>query len=49
MGLFSKVRKALYSTAKVLGDLDAIKEDKVAKRLKNRVKGKVAVKFLKKI
>lgn len=49
MGLFSKVRKALYTTAKVLGDIGAVKEGKVARRVKNRIKGKIAGNILNKI
>ncbi len=48
MGLFSKVRKVLYDTAKVLGDIDAIKKGKMGKRIKNRIAGKIVGKILKK-
>lgn len=49
MGLISKVRSALYTSAKVLGDVDAVKKGKVGKRVKNRVKGKIAGKILGKL
>ena len=48
MGIFSKIRKVLYGTAKVLGDADAVISGKVGKRVKNRVLGKIAGKILKK-
>lgn len=48
MGLFSKVRNALYTSAKVLGDVDAVKDGKVVTRVKNRIKGKIVGKFLSK-
>jgi hypothetical protein len=49
MGLFSKIRTSLYTVAKVLGDVDAVKEGRVAKRVKNRILGKVAGKILNKL
>jgi hypothetical protein len=36
-----KIRRAAYKTAKVLGDIQAVKKGKVAKRVKNRVVGKL--------
>jgi hypothetical protein len=33
MGLFSKIRGGLYKTAKVLGDISAIKNGKILKRI----------------
>lgn len=36
-----KIRRAAYKTAKVLGDVQAVKKGKVAKRVKNRVVGKL--------
>jgi hypothetical protein len=45
----SKIRKALYTSAKALGDVDAVKKGKVGKRVKNRITGKLAGKVLKKL
>ena len=45
----SKTRSLLYKTAKVLGDIDAVKKGKAGKRVKNRVLGKLTVKLLKKL
>ena len=36
-----KIRRAAYKTGKVLGDVQAVKKNKVAKRIKNRVVGKL--------
>lgn len=41
MSVISKIRKVLYTTAKVLGDVGAVKSGKVGRRVKNRVKGKI--------
>lgn len=49
MGLISKLRKALYKTAKTLGDADAIVKGTVVKRVKRRIAGKLAGKALKKL
>lgn len=49
MGIFSKIRKLLYGTAKTLGDVDAIASGKVGKRVKNRILGRIAGKILKKL
>lgn len=49
MGKISKLRSALYSTAKVLGDVDAVKKGKVGKRVKKRVLGKITGKLLGKL
>ena len=49
MRLIPKIRKSLYNSAKALGDIDAIKEGKIAKRVKNRIAGKLTGKMLKKI
>ena len=46
MGLFGKLRSALYGTAKILGDANAIAKGKVLKRVKNRVLGKIAGKII---
>ncbi len=45
----SKTRSALYKTARILGDVDAVKKGKVGKRVKNRVLGKLTGKLLKKL
>lgn len=45
----SKIRAALYKTAKVLGDVNAAKEGKVGKRVERRVAGKFTGKLLKKL
>lgn len=49
MGKISKTRSILYKTAKILGDVDAVKKGKVGKRVKRRVAGKVVGKLLRKI
>lgn len=49
MGIFSKVRNVLYTSAKVLGDVDAVKEGKVITRVKNRIKGKITGKIIGKL
>ena len=43
----SKTRSALYKTAKVLGDIDAVKKGKVGKRAENRIIGKLTGRLLK--
>lgn len=48
MGILSKFRNALYSSAKTLGDVQAVKEGKVITRVKNRIKGKIVGRFLSK-
>ena len=45
----SKTRSVLYKTAKVLGDIDAVKKGKVGKRVKSRLLGKLTGKLLKKL
>ena len=37
-----KIRSFLYSTAKILGDLNAIRRHKIRTRVTNRVTGKVS-------
>jgi hypothetical protein len=49
MGLLSKIRRSLYSTAKILGDVDAVAKGNIVKRVRNRITGKIAGKILKKI
>lgn len=36
----NKIRSILYGTAKILGDINAIKKGKVGKRIARRVAGK---------
>lgn len=45
----SKTRSALYKTARILGDVDAVKKGKVGKRVKKRLLGKLTGKLLKKL
>lgn len=49
MSKISKIRSLLYTTAKVLGDVDAVRKGKVGKRVKKRVLGKIAGKLLGKL
>jgi hypothetical protein len=49
MGLLGNIRKALYSTAKTLGDVQAVKKGKVVERVKNRIVGKLTGKLLKRL
>jgi hypothetical protein len=48
MGLISKIRKSLYGSAKLLGDVDAVKKGKIAQRIKNRLIGKITGRFISK-
>lgn len=41
-----KIRRAAYKTGKALGDVQAVKKNKVARRVKNRIVGKLAAKAL---
>jgi len=41
-----KIRRAAYKTGKVLGDVQAVKKNKVVRRVKNRLIGKMAAKAL---
>lgn len=45
----SKTRSALYKTARILGDIDAVKKGRAKTRIKNRVKGKLLGKLLSKL
>lgn len=45
----SKTRSILYKTARVLGDINAVKKGKAGKRVKNRLLGKLTGKLLKKL
>lgn len=44
-----KVRKALYKTAKTLGDVNAVSKNKVGKRIGRRLAGKVTGRLLGKL
>lgn len=44
-----KIRRAAYKTARVLGDVQAVKKGKVARRVKNRVVGKMLGKAVSKL
>ena len=41
-----KIRRAAYKTGKTLGGVQAVKKNKVARRVKNRIIGKMAAKAL---
>lgn len=43
------IRDGLYKTARVLGDAQAVKKDKIVKRVARRVAGKVVGGFFKKL
>jgi hypothetical protein len=43
----SKIRKALYTTAKILGDVQAVQTNTVPKRIARRAAGKATGKLLK--
>lgn len=43
----SKIRTILYSVAKILGDVDAVKKGRVKQRVKNRIIGKFTSKLFK--
>lgn len=45
----SKIRKALYTTAKALGDVQAVQNNKVPERIARRAAGKATGKLLKSI
>lgn len=38
----SKIRKLLYTLAKILGDINAIRRGRIKQRIKNRIVGKYA-------
>jgi hypothetical protein len=48
MGLLNKIRSALYGSAKILGDVNAVKKGKIKQRIKNRIIGKITSRFIKK-
>lgn len=41
----SKIRTALYKSAKLLGDVNAVKSNKVGERIVSRVSGKVSARM----
>lgn len=43
----SKIRKLLYTTAKYLGDIQAIRQGRVKQRIWNRIVGKLTGRFFK--
>lgn len=45
----NKVRKGLYKTARILGDVNAVKKGKVGKRLVRRAAGKQTGKALRRL
>lgn len=45
----NKVRKGLYKTARILGDINAVKKGKVGKRVGRRVAGRQAGKAIRKL
>lgn len=45
----NKVRKGLYKTARILGDVNAVKKGKVGKRIARRTTGRQTGKLLKKL
>ena len=46
MGLITKIRSLLYGSAKILGDVSAVSQGKVANRVRNRIFGSIAGKIL---
>jgi hypothetical protein len=49
MGLIGSIRKALYGSAKTLGDVQAVRKRKIVTRIKNRILGKISGKILGKL
>ena len=49
MGILSKFRNILYTSAKTLGDVQSVKEGKVITRVKNRIKGNITGKIIGKL
>jgi len=45
----NKVRSGLYKSARVLGDVEAVRKNRVGKRIVRRATGKVAGKVLREI
>jgi hypothetical protein len=42
----SKIRSLLYRSARLLGDVNAVRRGKILQRVKNRIIGKLASRFL---
>ena len=49
MSMISKIRSAMYKSARILGDIEAVRKGTVDKRIKNRIKGRIAGKILGKL
>lgn len=47
--MINKIRKGLYTSAKVLGDVNAVKQGKVIKRVERRIAGKISGNILRKV
>lgn len=45
----NKIRKTLYKTARILGDINAIKNGKAGKRIGRRIVGRSTGKLLRKL
>ena len=43
-----KTRSALYKTAKILGDINAIKRGTIGRRVSHRISGKISARLLSK-
>lgn len=43
------IRRILYTTAKILGDINAIQKGRIGRRIKRRIAGKVAGRILKRL
>lgn len=43
------IRRILYTTAKILGDINAIQKGRIGLRIKRRIAGKVAGRILKRL
>lgn len=43
------IRRILYTTAKILGDINAIQKGRIGQRIKRRIAGKVAGRILKRL
>jgi hypothetical protein len=48
MGIFNKIRSSLYATAKLMGDINAVKKGKIVQRVKNKIVGKLTGRLLSK-
>ena len=45
----SKLRNLLYKTARVLGDVQAVRRGRIVKRIHNRIVGRLSSKILRRI